>query len=60
MILAHIYMGTIGMNGAFEAMGSDSVDENWAKQHHSLWYEEQVAHGAAAQSQRPAPITAAE
>ncbi len=41
VMLAHIYIGTIGMEGAFEAMGSGEVDVNWAKQHHSLWLEEE-------------------
>ena len=40
VMLAHIYIGTIGMEGAFEAMGSGSVDLNWAREHHSLWLEE--------------------
>jgi formate dehydrogenase subunit gamma len=40
-MLAHIYIGTIGMEGAFEAMGSGTVDVNWAKQHHSLWLEKE-------------------
>ena len=40
-MLAHIYIGTIGMEGAFEAMGTGEVDVNWAKQHHSLWLEEE-------------------
>jgi formate dehydrogenase subunit gamma len=44
-MLAHIYIGTIGMEGAFEAMGTGTVDENWAKQHHSLWLEEEKAKG---------------
>jgi formate dehydrogenase subunit gamma len=39
-MLAHIYIGTIGMEGAFEAMGAGTVDLNWAKEHHSLWLEE--------------------
>jgi formate dehydrogenase subunit gamma len=43
VILAHIYIGTIGMEGAFEAMGKGTVDRNWAKEHHSLWLEEQIA-----------------
>jgi formate dehydrogenase subunit gamma len=43
VMLAHIYIGTIGMEGAFEAMGSGTVDVNWAKEHHSLWLEEQNA-----------------
>jgi formate dehydrogenase subunit gamma len=44
-MLAHVYIGTIGMEGAFEAMGTGTVDENWAKQHHSLWLEEEKAKG---------------
>jgi formate dehydrogenase subunit gamma len=43
LILGHIYIGTIGMEGAFEAMGEGTVDRNWAKEHHSLWLEEQIA-----------------
>jgi formate dehydrogenase subunit gamma len=45
-MLGHIYIGTIGMEGAFEAMGSGTVDVNWAKAHHSLWLEQQKARGA--------------
>src|SRR6516164_3895301 len=56
-MLAHIYIGTIGMEGAFEGMGSGTVDVNWARQHHSLWVEEESARSAA----RPYPAaTAAE
>jgi formate dehydrogenase subunit gamma len=40
-MLAHIYIGSVGMEGAFEAMGTGTVDENWAKQHHALWLEEE-------------------
>ncbi|MGN6284000.1 MAG: formate dehydrogenase subunit gamma [Afipia sp.] len=43
VMLAHIYIGTIGMEGAFEAMGEGTVDLNWAREHHSLWLEEQNA-----------------
>src|SRR4029078_10899380 len=42
-MLAHIYIGTIGMEGAFEAMGSGTVDVNWAKEHHRLWLEQESA-----------------
>jgi formate dehydrogenase subunit gamma len=49
-MLGHIYIGTIGMQGAFEAMGTGTVDENWAKQHHSLWLEEEKAKGGATPS----------
>ncbi len=40
VILAHIYIGSIGMEGAFDAMGTGQVDLNWAKEHHSQWVEE--------------------
>ncbi|HEY7548940.1 MAG TPA: formate dehydrogenase subunit gamma, partial [Hyphomicrobiaceae bacterium] len=45
IMLAHIYIGTIGMQGAFEAMGSGKVDVNWARQHHSLWLEKKNQKG---------------
>jgi formate dehydrogenase subunit gamma len=45
VILAHIYIGTLGMEGAFEAMGTGSVDLNWAKEHHGAWFAEEVAKG---------------
>jgi len=37
LILGHIYIGTLGMEGAFEAMATGEVDVNWAKEHHDLW-----------------------
>jgi len=40
IILAHIYIGTLGMEGAFAAMGSGKVDENWAREHHNVWVAE--------------------
>lgn len=43
VIIAHIYIGSIGMEGAFDAMGSGMVDENWAKEHHSVWYKEEAS-----------------
>ena len=42
VILTHIYIGTLGMEGAFEAMGRGEVDENWAREHHRGWYEAQI------------------
>jgi formate dehydrogenase subunit gamma len=36
LIIGHIYIGTVGMEGAFSAMWSGWVDRNWAKEHHSL------------------------
>jgi len=38
--LLHIYLGTVGSEGAFEGMISGEVDEGWALQHHDLWYDD--------------------
>lgn len=59
VMLAHIYIGTIGMEGAFEAMGSGTVDVNWAKEHHNLWLERENARTGANESRpQPAPTAA--
>ncbi len=42
VVIAHIYIGSIGMEGAFDAMGTGEVDENWAKEHHSIWAKEAI------------------
>ena len=42
--MGHIYIGTIGMEGAFDAMGTGEVDEEWAREHHSIWAEKAIAH----------------
>ena len=47
MALGHIYMGTIGMAGAFDAMKTGYVDEAWAKEHHEYWYEQMKKSGGA-------------
>ena len=38
MVIGHIYLGTIGMEGAYESMRTGYVDDVWAKEHHDLWY----------------------
>lgn len=45
IILAHIYIGSVGMEGAYDAMGSGEVEEQWAREHHSLWVDEVEAKG---------------
>ena len=59
-MLVHIYIGTIGMEGAFEAMGTGDVDVNWAKEHHSLWLREGNGRRAARAAPRRARATPAE
>lgn len=45
IMIGHIYIGSVGMEGAFDAMGSGEVDLNWAKEHHSLWVAESQGKG---------------
>ena len=59
-MLGHIYIGTIGMEGAFEAMGEGTVDVNWAKEHHRLWLEQEMARTGPNESQRQPVATPAE
>ncbi|MBX3667358.1 MAG: formate dehydrogenase subunit gamma [Rhodocyclaceae bacterium] len=45
LALGHIYMGTIGVEGAFDSMRTGKVDETWAKEHHEAWYDQLTAKG---------------
>jgi formate dehydrogenase subunit gamma len=36
--LGHIYLGTIGLIGSYDAMRTGYVDEAWAREHHEYWY----------------------
>ncbi|MDQ2103700.1 formate dehydrogenase subunit gamma [Azospirillum isscasi] len=40
IVIAHIYIGSVGMEGAFDAMGTGDVELQWAREHHSLWVQE--------------------
>jgi len=53
MFIGHIYMGTIGMRGAYSAMRTGYVDETWAKEHHELWYNDIQAGKIPAQRSQP-------
>ncbi len=55
IIIAHIYIGSVGMEGAFDAMGTGEVDLKWAKDHHSLWVKEMEERGAVADTKAPQP-----
>ncbi|MGX9356140.1 formate dehydrogenase subunit gamma [Roseobacteraceae bacterium S113] len=55
IIIAHIYIGSVGMEGASSAMTTGEVDETWAHQHHSIWLDEVKAKEAkASKSATPA------
>jgi formate dehydrogenase subunit gamma len=56
MFIGHIYMGTVGVDGAYQAMRTGYVDEAWAREHHGLWAEEIRSGKVPAQrSSQPAP-----
>jgi len=59
MFMGHIYMGTIGMRGAYSAMRTGYVDETWAKEHHELWYNDIQAGKIPAQRSATSAPTAA-
>jgi formate dehydrogenase subunit gamma len=60
VILGHIYIGTLGIEGAFEAMGTGEVDLNWAKEHHDLWLEDKLAKEGSASQSGPPPAAPAQ
>ncbi|SLN30437.1 Formate dehydrogenase, cytochrome b556(fdo) subunit [Pseudoruegeria aquimaris] len=60
IIFAHIYLGSVGMEGAFEAMGNGEVEAQWAREHHSLWYEEVTGATSGEDSQDPPAAAPAE
>jgi len=54
LIIGHIYIGTLGMEGAIDAVGDGMVDRNWAKEHHGMWVEEVENTAPAEAGQQPA------
>jgi len=60
LFAGHIYMGTVGMKGAYEGMKTGYVDETWAKEHHGLWYDDIKAGKIPAQRTVPASSTSAQ
>lgn len=56
LFLGHIYLGTIGMKGAYRAMREGYVDEQWAREHHALWADDvRAGKIPAKRSSSPAP-----
>ncbi len=54
MFIGHIYIGSVGMKGAYSAMRTGVVDEAWAKEHHELWYDDVKAGKIPVQRSAPA------
>ena len=53
LFFGHIYMGTIGMRGAYQAMRTGYVGDEWAREHHEYWYEDVRAGKVPAQRSKP-------
>ena len=53
MFIGHIYIGTIGMEGAYAGMKTGYVDETWAREHHEYWYDDVKAGRIPAQRSEP-------
>lgn len=60
LMLGHIYIGTIGMEGAYESMRYGHVDEAWAREHHELWYNEAKQRAAEPANAAPDKTAAAQ
>jgi formate dehydrogenase subunit gamma len=60
MFIGHMYMGSIGVKGSFQAMRTGYVDEAWAKDHHELWYDDiKAGRVPAIRSDAPVPMSGA-
>ncbi|WP_338414650.1 formate dehydrogenase subunit gamma [uncultured Sphaerotilus sp.] len=59
LFMGHIYIGTIGMKGAYDGMRTGYVDEAWAREHHELWYDDIKAGKIPAQRSTPVAASAA-
>lgn len=46
-IIGHIYLGSVGVQGSFDAMRDGTVDLRWAETHHPLWVERERQRAAA-------------
>lgn len=57
LFMGHIYLGTIGMQGAYKAMKTGYVDETWAREHHELWYDD-IRTGKIPPQRSPTPAPA--
>ncbi|ADE14749.1 formate dehydrogenase, gamma subunit [Nitrosococcus halophilus Nc 4] len=57
--LGHIYIGSLGTEGALEGMVKGQVSAEWAKQHHDLWYEE-VKGQQGQEQEKPIPGTSSD
>ncbi len=55
IVIVHIYIGSVGMQGAYDATGSGELDQAWAHQHYTLWLKELKA----AEKNAPKPATPA-
>jgi formate dehydrogenase subunit gamma len=53
LFLVHMYLGTVGLDGAYQAMRTGWVDEAWAKEHHEYWYDDLMSGKIPKQRSKP-------
>jgi formate dehydrogenase subunit gamma len=56
MFIGHIYLGTVGTEGAYQGMKTGYVDETWAREHHALWLDE-IQSGKLPAQRSPTPVS---
>jgi formate dehydrogenase subunit gamma len=59
LALGHIYVGTIGIEGAYATMRTGQADEVWAKEHHEYWDNDVMAGKGVAAGSSPSTARAA-
>ena len=59
LAFGHIYLGTVGVEGAYQSMRNGFIDETWIKEHHEYWYNELAAKQGRAPGNAPSTATAA-
>lgn len=55
LAFAHIYIGTIGMEGAYDGMRTGYSEEVWVKEHHEDWYNDVKSGKIRIDGDEPAP-----
>ncbi len=56
MFIGHIYLGTVGTEGAYQGMKTGFVDETWAREHHALWLDD-IQSGKLPAQRSPTPVS---
>ena len=56
LFFGHIYMGTVGVRGAYKGMKTGYVTDEWAREHHELWHQDIQSGKIPAQRSKPVQL----